>query len=359
MKVKKSDMDLIHIIKNAEEIWLRFRWKDGQPVCPYCEKKTKQYHCKDNRYKCNHCNRKYSSRVKTVFQNSKLSTTQIVCAIFIVLAENAISATGLARIVKVCYNTSWFLIKRLQHALVQDTPISGIVALDEVYLGGRWKNKHWKKKLELLHYWGIIPPEQQHFNISEASQAISLSKTPVFGGNNGDVIFLKILPNNFNAKNLETLLKQHTKDIDLYISDDSGLYNDILATREVNCHSRKQYISPNGYSSNSIEGTFSHYKRNFGYASTHCENYYLQLYLNLFVFKWNTRNCSMEESWSCLFGYITKTTCRYKDIKEYCKQQSSKDYIKVMKQKKREEEQYIADYLGNKNSIIKSIKAKK
>ena len=356
MKIKKSDMNLIHIIENAEEIWLRFRWKDGLPVCPYCERKTKQYHCKGNRYKCNHCNRKYSSRVNTVFQNSKLSTTQIVCAIFIVLAENAISASNLARIIHVSYNTSWFLVKRLQHALNQDTPISGIIALDEVYLGGKWRNKHWKRKLELLHYWGIIPPEQQYFNKSEASQAMNLSKTPVLGGSNGSVIFLKILPNNFDAKNIKTLLEKHTKDVDLFISDDSSLYNGI--SNEINCHSRKQYISPNGYSSNSIEGTFSHYKKYFWCAATHCKDYYLQLYLDLFVFKWNTRNCTMEESWSCLFGCITKTTCRYKDIREYCKQQSSKDSIKIMKQKKREEEQYVIDSLENKHSIITSVKIK-
>ncbi|MBR5824220.1 MAG: IS1 family transposase [Paludibacteraceae bacterium] len=66
MKIKKSDMNIIHIINNAEAIWLRFRWKNGIPVCPYCERKTKQYLCKNNRYKCNHCNRKYSSRVKTI-----------------------------------------------------------------------------------------------------------------------------------------------------------------------------------------------------------------------------------------------------------------------------------------------------
>lgn len=359
MKIKKSDMNIIHIINNAEAIWLRFRWKNGTPVCPYCERKTKQYLCKNNRYKCNHCNRKYSSRVKTIFQNSKLSTAQILCAIFIILAENAISTGDLARMINVSYNTSWFLVKRLQHALNQDTPLSGLVALDEVYLGGKWKNKHWKKKLELLHYWGVIPPEQQYFNASEAFQAMSLSKTPVLGGNDGNNIFLKILPNNFNSKNIKTILEQHTKDVVLYVSDDSPLYCDLSTVREINCHSRKQYISPNGYSSNSIEGTFSHYQRQFRYATTHCKDYYLQLYLDLFVFKWNTRNCTMEESWSCLFGCITKTTCRYKDIREYCKQQNSKDTVKIIKQKKREEEQYIIDSLENKSCIVTSITTKK
>ena len=67
----------------------------------------------------------------------------------------------------------------------------------------------------------------------------------------------------------------------------------------------------------------------------------------------------MEESWSCLFGCITKTTCRYKDIREYCKQQNSKDTVKIIKQKKREEEQYILDSLENKSYIVTSITTKK
>ena len=105
---------------------------------------------------------------------------------------------------------------------------------------------------------------------------MSLSKTPVLGGNDGNNIFLKILPNNFNSKNIKTILEQHTKDVVLYVSDDSPLYCDLSTAREINSHSRKQYISPNGYSSNSIEGTFSHYQRQFRYATTHCKDYYLQ-----------------------------------------------------------------------------------
>ena len=67
----------------------------------------------------------------------------------------------------------------------------------------------------------------------------------------------------------------------------------------------------------------------------------------------------MEESWSCLFECITKTTCRYKDIREYCKQQNGKDAVKIMKQKKREEEQYIIESLRNKSCTVTSITTKK
>ena len=147
MKIKQSDMNSIYVIEHAEDIWLRFRWKDGLPVCPYCQSKKKQYKCKDCRYKCNCCNRRYSSRVKTIFQNSKLSLQKIVLAIYHILSTNAISAISLARLIGVSYDTSWLLMKRLQYATSQDIAVTGIVALDEVYLGGRWRNLHWKKKL--------------------------------------------------------------------------------------------------------------------------------------------------------------------------------------------------------------------
>lgn len=78
MKVKQSDLTITDITSHADELWLRLRYPDGEPVCPYCGQKTRQYLCKDGRYKCNHCNRRYSSRVGTAFHNSKCSVPRFL-----------------------------------------------------------------------------------------------------------------------------------------------------------------------------------------------------------------------------------------------------------------------------------------
>ena len=355
MKIKQSDMNNIYVIEHAEDIWLRFRWKDGLPVCPYCQSKKKQYKCKDCRYKCNCCNRRYSSRVKTIFQNSKLSTQKIVLAIYHILSTNAISAISLARLIGVSYDTSWLLMKRLQYATSQDISVTGIVALDEVYLGGRWRNLHWKKKLEILHDCQIIPPEKQRFTLSEAGQARDAYKTPVFGGTDGERVFLQCLQNKFTSTDIQNLIQQFVQDAETIVTDDSSLYNFLSDNHEINCHSHKQYRSKNGYSSNSIEGVFSHFKRRFRYATVHCKDGYMQLYLNLFVAKWNKRDCTMEEIWVSIFGYITGKTCRVKDIKECAaKQQKKKELIILKQQKKEEDIKHMQQYLNENQGLVAS-----
>ena len=355
MKIKRSDLNIFDVTKHAEELWLKLRWKDGKPVCPYCESTTKQYLCKDGRYKCNCCNRRYSSRVKTIFQNSKLPIQKIVSAIFLILLNDAISAVALARVIGMNYNTSWFLIKRLQYAAIQDIPITGVVAIDEVYLGGKWKNMHFDKKLEILQALGIIPPDAHRFTHAEAMQAIDKWKIPVLGGNDGKRIFLRVLPNCFTSKDITNLLKIQAKKVTIYISDESSVYNDLNAEHEINCHSKKQYISQNGHSSNCVEGVFSHYRRRFRYATIHCKDYYVELYLNLFVFKWNVRDCSMQESFEKLFEYINGKTCRYKDIRQYGNKPNRIEELKTQILEKQKETQQIVDFAEKNKSVVKSV----
>ena len=346
MKIKHSDMDIIYIIEHAEDLWLRFRWKNGHPMCPYCQSTDKQYKCKDCRYKCNGCNRRYSSRVNTIFQNSKLPIQKIMLAIYHILSVEAISAISLSRFIGVSYDTGWLLIKRLQYATSQDKAITGIVALDEVYLGGRWRNIHWKKKLEILHDYHIIPPDKQHFTLSEAGQARDAYKNPVLGGTDGKTVFLQCLQNKFTSIDMQEVMWQFVKDTEMIVTDDSSLYNFLSDRHEINCHSHKQYTSKNGYSSNSIEGVFSHFKRRFKYATVHCKDCYLQLYLNLFVAKWNIRDCTMEESWISIFGYITGKKCRVNEIKEYAKQPDKKEIIRKEQHKIKDDIEQIQKHIN-------------
>ena len=356
MKIKQSDMDIIYITEHAEDLWLRFRWKDGIPICPYCQASQKQYKCIDCRYKCNCCNRRYSSRVRTIFQNSKLSIQKIVLAIYHVLSTEAVSAISIARFIGVSYDTGWLFMKRLQYATLQETAITGIVALDEVYLGSRWRNIHWKKKLEILHDYRIIPPEKERFTLSEAGQARDAYKMPVLGGTDGTRVFLQCLQNQFTSTDIQDLMQRFVQDAKMIVTDDSSLYNFLSDNHEINCHSHKQYTSKKGYSSNSIEGVFSHFKRRFRYATVHCKDCYMQLYLNLFVAKWNIRNCTMEECFGSIFGYITTgKTCRVKDIKECTKQSGKKELIRAKQQKKKEDIECMQKYINDNQEFIKSI----
>lgn len=81
----------------------------------------------------------------------------------------------------------------------------------------------------------------------------------------------------------------------------------------------------------------------------------MQLYLNLFVAKWNKRDCTMEEIWVSIFGYITGKTCRVKDIKECAaKLQKKKELIRLEQQKKEEDIKHMQQYLNENQGLVAS-----
>lgn len=351
MKVKQSDLTITAITSHADELWLRLRYPDGEPVCPYCGQKTRQYRCKDGRYKCNHCNRRYSSRVGTAFHNSKLTTAQIMLCLYLVLSQPAVSGITVARQVGISYNASRSLLQRVQLATEQTEVLTGVVAVDEVYLGGKWKYIHYQRKLRILRALGIVDEGDYRFTASQALQGIDKYKHPVFGGNDGERIFLLQMPCDFDKACITEVYEEHTSNVTVCVTDDSSIYTDWADTHEVNNHSRHKYRSDGGHSSNPIEGTFGHYRTAFRCGHVHCSEKYVQLYLNLFVFKWNNRRNSFYTMMANMIGCIARKRFRYKDIREYDGLQKYRIRAKEKENKRRE----FAAQVLRENSLAKSV----
>ena len=351
MRVKQADLTIPYITTHAEELWLHLRYPDGEPVCPYCGQKTKQYRCNDGRYKCNHCNLRYSSRVGTAFHNTKLTTAQIMLCLYIVLSQPAVSGITVARQAGISYNASYAFLKRVQLATEQTAVLTGVVAVDEVYLGGKWKYIHYQRKLRILRALGLIGDDDHRFTTSQALQGIDKYKHPVFGGNDGERIFLLQMPSDFDKACITEAYEAHTRGVSVCVSDDSLLYTDWADTHEVNNHSKHEYRSHKGHSSNPIEGTFGHYRTSFRCGHVHCCEKYVQLYLNLFVFKWNNRRNSFYAMMANMIACIAHKRYRYKDIKEYDGLQK----YRIRDMQKENKRRQFADMLLKENTLIKSV----
>lgn len=318
MKTKRLDPTLVECSEqHPMEFWQHYRWQDGKPVCPYCHSNDKQYNCSDGRYKCGHCKKRYSAFVGTVFQNTKLDIKKIVKGILFLFVMQSVSAVELSSYLNVNYDTAYLFLKRLQMAAKQDMKLSCEVAIDEVYMGGKWKNKHYRRKRDILSTNGIISSSRTHFTPAEAALGMDICKRPVYGGNDRKHIFLEQMSYRFDRKDVARIFGQHTENVSVCVSDDSSLYKDWISPLEVNNHSKKQYATENGLSSNRIEGVFSHLRTWFRSAHGHCKEKYLQLYLNWFVFKWNHRELSFRDMFGALMGYITRGVCRYRDVRQY------------------------------------------
>lgn len=129
--------------KACKEYLFQIRWPNGFE-CPKC-RHTKAWTTKDGLYKCTNCNFKSSVTSGTIFQDTRKPLQLWFRAMWYVTNQkHGISALGLQRTLGIgSYHTAWKWLYRLRHAMVRPSRdrISGIVEVDETYIGGKKTGK--------------------------------------------------------------------------------------------------------------------------------------------------------------------------------------------------------------------------
>jgi len=272
-------------IKHLEKL----RW-NNEPVCPYCGHK-RVYKFRDHKtYKCAKCMQKFNVKVKTIFEDTKISLQKWYLAIYFLTAhKKGISSLQLSKDIGVTQKTAWFMLHRLRvstNTQVFNQPLKNIVEADETYVGGKEKNKHVCKRLE-------------------GSQGRSgVGKVIVLGLiERSGYIKIKSV-DHADSKTIKDYVRSNVKVGSKVMTDEFRAYNGLadFYFHSTIDHSKGEYVVSGSIHTNTIEGFWSLMKRSIVGIYHHISKKHIDLYLNEFTYRYNTRKETSENRFNLVLN---------------------------------------------------------
>jgi transposase-like protein len=123
--------------KSCRKYLYQLRFPNGF-VCPKCDN-TKSWPIGDSLFECSNCRRQTSVTAGTIFQGTRKPLKTWFTAIWwITTQKSGASAKGLRQVLGLSYETAWTWLHKIRKAMVHPnrTKLSGIVEVDEAYIGG-------------------------------------------------------------------------------------------------------------------------------------------------------------------------------------------------------------------------------
>jgi transposase-like protein len=297
MQLAKAFPDDQSCIDHLE--WLRWQ---GNVVSPF-NSNSKVYKCKNNRYKCSATNKYFNVLTGTIFENTKIKLQHWFLAIYLfTVHKKGISSYQLAEELAITQKTAWFMLQRIRYAMEHENFIKemeGVVEVDETFVGGKNKNRHWDKKVK-------------------NSQGRSFKdKTPVLGMLNRDSHVQCVVIPDTKTESIQPIIRDRVKPGSVIISDEWNAYRGLASDygHMVVDHGRGQYVNALGATTNTIEGFWSGFKKGLiGIYHNVVSRKHLQRYANEFSFRYNTRKYDTQERFYLLLQGTNNKRLTYKAL---------------------------------------------
>lgn len=273
------------------------RWCNGV-VSPY-DSTSKVYKCAGNNYRCKNTGLYFNVKTSTMFHRTSIPLQKWYMAIWLLMShKKGISSVQLAKDIAVTQKTAWLMLHKIRECFGRendDTELENEVQIDESFIGGKNKNRHWNKKVAQCQGRGYK------------------DKTPVFGMlQQGGRAVAKVVENT-KAKTLrKEILKTVKKGSTIY--SDEWYYGNLCRwyNHAFVFHSKGIYANGD-VTTNSIESFWAILKRGIIGIYHKVSRKHLQKYVDEFTFRYNLRKLSLQD----VFNHVLNNShyrLTYKDL---------------------------------------------
>lgn len=291
--------------EQARELLERIRWPDGIR-CPHCNSdkfiKLQGKTVRPGLYKCHNeeCEKQFTATVNTIMADSHLPVRTWLMAFAIMCSsKKGVSALQLMRQLGLgSYRTAWHLAHRIRYAMTQEplaSLLSGVVEVDETYVGGKPRKGDGKKR--------------KRGRGTDKAAVVALIER---GGRARAFPVDKV-----TGKTLKAAIRENVDRSATIMTDDFMAYRGIGAEfaggHYVVNHLAGQYaIGP--VSTNEVEGYFALLKRGITGSFHHVSKRHLGRYCDEFLFRWDHRKAPDSERTEQAISQIVNKRLSYKAI---------------------------------------------